>query len=94
MAATPSLRKAALVFTFGRIGLFVAVALIVYAVGELSGSPVNGAPLLLISLLVSSVLGFVLLRHQRDQFSRAIAESRDAKTAELAARRARLEESS
>jgi hypothetical protein len=87
-----SLRKAAVLFTFGRIGLFGLVAIIVWGASGLAGHQVNGLPLLLAAALGSSLLAFVLLRDQRDRFSQAIADSRDAKTAELAARRARLDD--
>lgn len=85
------MRKAALVYTLGRFGFFFLVAVLVFAVTSLLGHPVNGLPLLLIALIVSSVGSLWLLRDKRDQLAQALAESREAKTAEVAARRARLE---
>ncbi len=85
------MRKAALVYSFGRFGFFVLVALLTFAVTSLLGHPVNGLPLLLIALVVSSVGSVWLLRDKRDQLAQALAAGRAAKTAEIAARRARLE---
>jgi hypothetical protein len=84
-------RKAALVYTLGRFGFFVLVALLTFAVTSLLGHPLNGLPLLLIALLGSSVGSLWLLRDKRDQLAQALAESRAAKTEQIAARRARLE---
>lgn len=85
------MRRTALVYTLGRFGFFVLVALLTFSVTSLLGHPLNGLPLLLLALIVSSVGSLWLLRDKRDQLARALAASRDAKTAELAARRARLE---
>jgi uncharacterized integral membrane protein len=86
-----AMRRAALVYTLGRVGFFLLVALLVFVVTGFLGHQVNGLPLLLIALLVSSVGSLWLLRDKRDQLAQALAESREAKTAQIAARRARLE---
>ena len=85
------MRKAALVYTLGRFGFFLLVALLTFFVTSLLGHPLNGLPLLLIALIVSSVGSLWLLRDKRDQLAQALAESRAAKTEQIAARRARLE---
>ncbi len=85
-----SLRRAFLVYTLGRVGLFVVVALLVWSGFGLTGTSINGMPLLLISLIGSSVLALVLLRDQRDRFGQALADKRAQKAAEVAARQARL----
>ncbi|MCU1600009.1 MAG: hypothetical protein JWO22_718 [Frankiales bacterium] len=86
-----SLRRAFLVYTLGRLGLFVVVAALIWSGFGLAGTSINGMPLLLLSLIGSSVLALVLLRAQRDRFGQALAEQRAAKASELAARQARLD---
>jgi hypothetical protein len=88
-----SLRRAFAVYTLGRFGLLVLVAVIVWGASGLLGHEVNGLPLLLLALLGSSVLTLVLLREQRDRFAQALATSRAEKAQALAARRARLDDS-
>jgi hypothetical protein len=92
-AAGPSVRKAALLYTVGRFGLFLLVALLVYVGTGAAGDQVNGLPLLLIALLVSSLVGVPLFARQRQQLAEALADKRAAKTEQIAARRARLDES-
>jgi hypothetical protein len=87
-----SLRRAWLTYTLGRLGLFALVAVIAWGASGLLGHELNGLPLLLVALLGSSVLALVLLREQRDRFGQALAESRAAKAAAVAAQRARLDE--
>jgi hypothetical protein len=87
-----SLRRAFLTYTLGRLGLFVLVAVIVWGASGLLGNQLNGMPLLLLSLIGSSVLALLLLRAQRDRFGQALALQRAAKAEDVAARRARLDD--
>jgi hypothetical protein len=87
-----SLRRAAVVYTLGRFGLFVVVALLVWSATGAAGHQLNGIPLLLAALLGSSVVALYVLRAQRERFAEALAAKRDAKTEQIAQRRARLED--
>lgn len=89
--STPSLRKAAVLYSLGRFGLFVLFALLIWAGTGAFGHQVNGLPLLLGSLLASSLVGVFVLARQRSAFAEALAAKRDAKTAQIAQRRARLD---
>lgn len=89
----PSVGRAALLYTAGRFGLFALVALLVWTGSGAAGSQLNGLPLLLVALLVSSLLGLVLFSRQRAQLAEALAAQRQAKAEQIAARRARLDES-
>ena len=80
-----------MVYTGGRFALFLVCALLLWSGAGVAGFHLNGLPLLLASLLVSSVLSLFLLREQRDRLAVAVAAKRDEKTAQIAARRARLE---
>jgi hypothetical protein len=93
MSEQMSLRRAFLLYTLGRLGLLVLVAVIAWGTSGLLGDQLNGLPLLLIALLGSSVLAVFVLRGQRDRFAEAVAASRSDKAAALAARQARLDES-
>jgi hypothetical protein len=86
-----SLRKAAVVYTLGRFGLFILFALLIWSGSGLIGHVLNGIPLLLAALLVSSIAGLFLLSRQRNAFAEALAAKRDAKTEQIARRRARLD---
>ena len=87
-----SLRRAFLTYTLGRLGLFVLVAVIAWGASGLLGNQLNGMPLLLLALIGSSVLALLLLRAQRDRFGQALALQRAAKAEDIAARRARLDD--
>lgn len=78
-------------FSAGRLGLFVMAALLLWSAAGAAGFTLNGFPLLLSALVVSSVAGVFLFSRQRAQFSQALADKRAAKIAELTARRARLD---
>jgi TRAP-type C4-dicarboxylate transport system permease small subunit len=88
---TPSLRKAAVLYTLGRFGLFALFALLIWSATGAFGHQVNGIPLLLASLLASAIVGVFVLARQRTAFAAALAGKRDAKTADIARRRARLD---
>jgi len=92
VAAGPSLRKAALLYTVGRFGLFLLVALLVYVGTGAAGDQLNGLPLALVAALLSSVVGYVIFAPQRRQLADALAARRQAKTEQIVARRARLDE--
>jgi hypothetical protein len=82
--------KHALVYTLGRFALFVSCSLLLWSGAGAAGFTFNGLPLLLAGLLLSSLLSLVLLKRQRQALAAAVADARDAKTAEIAARQARL----
>ena len=89
-----ALRSPFVVYTAGRFVLFLLLSLLLWSGAGLLGYSFNGLPLLLSALLVSSVLSFFLLARQREQLAVRIAAKRDAKTADIVARRARLEDDS
>ena len=88
------MRKAALVYTFGRFGLFLLVAIILWGGSGVTGHSLNGLPLLLVSALVSSALGFVLFARQRRELAEALDGKRQDKAQQIAERRARIENES
>jgi hypothetical protein len=90
-AGERSLRRVAVLYSLGRLGLFVLFALLIWSGSGLAGHALNGIPLLLAALLTSSLAGLFLLGRQRDAFAEALAAKRDAKTEALARRRARLD---
>lgn len=83
--------KAALVYGAGRLGLFVLAALLVWTGGQAVGADVNGLPLLLSALVLSSLASVWVLGRQRVALAEQLQARRDAKTAEIAERRARLD---
>lgn len=85
------MRKAAVVYTLGRFGLFALLAVVVWGASGLLGHQLNGLPLLLIAALLSSVLGYVLFAPQRQALAEALDAQRRARAAEIAHQRARLE---
>jgi cell division protein FtsL len=87
-------RRAALVYTVGRFGLFGLVAIILWGAAGLLGKDLNGLPLLLLAALISSALGYVLFARQRQTLAEAIDGQRKAKAEQVAARRARIENES
>ena len=88
------MRRAALVYTVGRFGLFGLVAIILWGAAGLLGKDLNGLPLLLLAALISSALGYVLFARQRQTLAEAIDGQRKAKAEQVAARRARIENES
>ena len=86
-----SLRRSAVLFTLARFGLFLVMALLIWSGTGAAGHQLNGFPLLLAALLCSSIIGVFLFSRQRQEFAQALAVQRDAKTAQIAERRARLE---
>ena len=88
------MRRAALVYTVGRFGLFALVAIILWGGSGLLGKDLNGLPLLLVAALVSSALGYVLFARQRQQLAEALDEQRKARAEQVAQRRARIENES
>ncbi|MGB8651792.1 MAG: DUF4229 domain-containing protein [Mycobacteriales bacterium] len=86
-----SLRRTALVYSFGRFGLFLVVALLIWSVTGLVGHQINGFPLLLAALLLSSIVGLFVFARQRERFAEALQAKRAAKAQQIADRRARLE---
>jgi hypothetical protein len=88
------LRRPAVLYTAGRFGLFVLVALLVWLGTGMFGAPLTGIPLLLAALILSSIASIFVLSRQRALFAEALTAHRAARTAQLAARRARLDDAS
>lgn len=84
------MKKQALVYTFGRFGLFVSCSVLLWSAAGAMGFDFNGLPLLLAALLLSSFLSIVLLKRQRMAFAASLAASREAKIQQLTERQARL----
>ena len=81
-----SLGRAWLVYTGLRLAVFCATAAVLFLLLRL-----NGLPLLLIALLVSSIASLFLLRSQRDRFVRAQEQRIQSRRAEKAHLRERLD---
>jgi hypothetical protein len=80
-----SVGKAFALYSAMRFVLFTVVLAVLYLFG------LTGLPLLATAVLVSAVLSFFVLKHQREQLATAIA-GRDAERAEQkAAQRAQLD---
>ncbi len=88
------MRRPAVLYSLGRFGLFVSCSLLLWSAAGALGYSFNGLPLLFAGLLLSSFLSLVMLKRQREELAAALAAKREAKVAELTARRARLDESS
>jgi len=87
-------RKAALIYGAGRVGLFLLSAALVWGLSGVLGHQLNGLPLVLVAALISSVLGYTVFAPQRRELAAAVERGRAAKTAQIAERRARLENES
>ena len=81
-----------LVYNAWRFGLFLAAAGLVWAGTGAAGNPLNGFPLLVVALLLSSIASFVLLREQRDAVGLALEQRRLGKREEEADLRRALDE--
>ncbi len=88
------MRRAVLLYTLGRFGLFAVVAVILWGASGIAGHQLNGLPLLLAAALLSSGLGYVLFASQRRALAEALDGQRQAKTQQVAERRARIENES
>ena len=88
------MRKAALVYGAGRVGLFLLSAALIWGLSGVLGHQLNGLPLVLVAALISSVLGYTVFAPQRRQLAEAVERGRLAKVAKIAERRARLENES
>lgn len=86
-----TVRRAALVYTLGRFGLFLLIALLVWSGTGALGAQLNGLPLLLASMVLSAIASLFVFARQRQQLALALAAKRDAKSEQIAQRRARLE---
>jgi hypothetical protein len=86
------MRRAAGLYALGRLGLFVLVTLLLWLGAKAFGADLNGLGLLLSAFVVSSLLGIWLFSRQRRQLAEEIDARRKAKTEQVAARRARLDE--
>jgi hypothetical protein len=85
------MRKAALLYTLGRFGLFALLAVVVWGASGLLGHQLNGLPLLLVAALLSSVLGFFVFARQREALAQALDAKRLSRAEQVAQQRARLE---
>ena len=85
--ATPSVLRTYLVYTGLRLAVFVGTAAAIFFVVR-----INGLPLLLAALLVSSIASLFLLRRQRDALVLAQERKGEARRAEKERLRARLDE--
>lgn len=83
--------RQALLYTGGRFGLFALTALLLWSGAGLLGYRFNGMPLLLAALLLSSIGSLFLLSRQREEFAASLADKREAKAQQIAARRAKLD---
>jgi hypothetical protein len=88
------MRKAALLYGLARVGLFLLAAVLVWSVSGLLGHQLNGLPLVLVAALLSSLVGYVVFAPQRRHLAEAMEGARAAKAAQIAERRARLENES
>lgn len=79
-------------YSLGRFGLFFSCTLLLWSAAGAAGVHLNGLPLLFAALLLSSLLSLVLLKNQRLALAESLAAKREAKVAELTARRTRLDE--
>ena len=85
------MRRAVLLYTLGRFGLFAIIAVILWGASGVAGHQLNGLPLLLAAALLSSALGYVVFARQRQALAEALDGQRQAKTQQVADRRARIE---
>jgi hypothetical protein len=69
--------KPALVYTAARFGLFLLFSALIWSIAGLLGYEVNGFLLLVLGLLLSSLVGYFLLAHQREALAAALAERRE-----------------
>jgi hypothetical protein len=88
------LGRAAVVFSLGRLGLFVVSAILIWSATGAAGHSLNGFPLLFAALVLSSIAGVFLFSRQRRQFAQALADKRAARIAAITQRRARLDDGS
>ena len=71
--------------------MFVLIALLVWSGTGALGAQLNGLPLLLASMVLSAIASLFVFARQRQQLAVALAAKRDAKSEQIAQRRARLE---
>jgi len=87
-------KRSFLALTAGRFGLFLLCALLVRLASVALDHPLNGLPLLLLALLISSPLGVLVFAPQRRAVAEQLVARREAKAQEAADRRARIENES
>ncbi|HUR51997.1 MAG TPA: DUF4229 domain-containing protein [Mycobacteriales bacterium] len=85
------MRRAALLYTFGRFGLFLLVAIVIWGASGVLGHQLNGLPLLLVAALISSIVGFKLFARQRIALAEALDGKRRERVQQVEERQARLE---
>ncbi|MCW2724642.1 MAG: hypothetical protein JWN35_1563 [Frankiales bacterium] len=84
-ATPPGIRRALLIYTALRLVVFVGTAGVLIVFG------LNGFPLLLIALLISSIASLFVLRPQRDALTAAQQARNEYRRAEKERDRSRLE---
>jgi hypothetical protein len=88
------MRRPFLIYTAGRFGLFLILAVILWGASGLTGHELNGLPLLLVAALISSAIGYVLFAPQRRALAEALDGQRQDRARQDAERRARIENES
>lgn len=83
--------RAALVYAAGRLGLFLVAAALIWTGARAAGADVNGLPLLLGAMVLSSFAGIWVFSRQRAELAEALQAKREAKERAIAERRARLD---
>lgn len=83
--------KPALLYGLGRLGLFLVAALLLWTGARAVGTELNGLPLLLAAMVVSSLAGIWVFSRQRAQLAQALQAKQEAKAQSIAERRARLD---
>lgn len=83
--------KPALLYALGRIGLFFVAAALIWTGARAAGADVNGLPLLLGAMVLSSLASIWVFSRQRAELAEALQAKRDARTQSIAERRARLD---
>lgn len=84
----------ALAYGAARFGLFLVTAALLWTGTRAAGMSLNGLPLLLWAMVISSALGIWVFSRQRAQLAASLEARRDAKAQQIAERRARLENES
>jgi len=86
--------RAALVYAAGRFGLFLVAAALIWTGARAAGTDINGLPLLLGAMVLSSFAGIWVFSRQRAELAEALQAKREAKERAIAERRARLDDES
>lgn len=88
------MKKAAVLYGLGRFGLFLVAAALLWTGARALGTELNGLPLLLAAMVLSSFAGIWVFSRQRAQLAEALQAKREAREQAIAERRARLDRES